>query len=131
MSFVEGEDDSRDIIELVSCQNDGESCSELRPEINRLLRAARKSRVNKEYRKAIDEIVEAYFLTEQNMADGCRECREFFRETMLNSLNLITAELKKMSSGIFRDKRYREVYQFSAVKLEELTSDHQLKKTGR
>ncbi|MGV8095034.1 MAG: hypothetical protein AB2L24_24535 [Mangrovibacterium sp.] len=130
LSFVEREDDSRDIIELVSCQWNGENCSDIRQEINRLLRSARKSRINKEYRKAIDEIVEAYFLTEQNTKDDCQQCLEFFRETMLNSLSLITAELKKMTTGFFRDKRYQEVYLFAAEKTDELAKHHQSKKSG-
>ncbi len=131
LSFVEREeDDSRDVIELVSCQSNGDNCSELRPEINRLLRSARKSRMNKEYRKAIDEIAEAYYLTDHNTKDSCQGCIGLFRETMINSLNLINTELKKMSSGFFRDKRYREVYLFSSQKLDELTTHHQAKKSG-
>lgn len=129
-SFVENEDDSRDIIELVSCQWNGDNCSELRPQINRLLRAARKSRLNKEYRKAIDEIVEAYYLTDRNTLEGCQACNSFFRETMLNSVILITAELKRMSEGFFRKKRYTDVYLYSSEKVDELGRHHQSKKTG-
>lgn len=131
LSFIEREeDDSRDVIELVSCRRNGDNCPELRPEINRLLRSARKSRMNKEYRKAIDEIAEAYYLTDHNTRDSCQECLELFRETMINSLNLITTELKRMSSGFFRDNRYQEVYLFSSEKLDELTKHHLAKKTG-
>jgi hypothetical protein len=127
-SFVENEDDSRDIIELVSCQWNGDNCSELRPQINRLLRSARKSRLNKEYRKAIDEIVEAFYLTDRNTLEGCRGCTDFFRETMLNSVILITAELKRMSGGVFRKKRYTDVYLYASEKVDELCRHHQSKK---
>lgn len=127
-SFVEGEDDSKDVIELVSCKWNGANCTEGRKEINRLLRSARKSKMNKEYRKAIDEISEAYSLTDQITKDSCQQCTDFFRETMLNSLKQLTEELKRMSSGFFREKRYREVYLFATKKLDELTRHHQLKK---
>ncbi|MEL7586575.1 MAG: hypothetical protein AAGU19_07650 [Prolixibacteraceae bacterium] len=127
-SFVEGEDDGKDIIELVSCQWDGANCTNLRKDINILLRSARKSNMNKEYRKAIDEISEAFFLTDQITNDGCQQCTGFFRETMLNSLKQLTEELGKMSSGFFRDRRYREVYQFARKKLDELTLHHQAKR---
>lgn len=131
LSFVEREeDDNRDIIELVSCDSNGDNCSELRPEINRLLRSARKSRTNKEYRKAIDEIAEAYYLTDQNTRNSCQGCIALFRETMINSLSLINTELKKMSSGFFRDKRYQEVYLFSSQKLDELTKHYLSNKAG-
>jgi len=43
---------------------------------------------------------------------------------MINSLNLINTELKKMSSGFSRDKRYHEVYLFASEKLDELTKHH-------
>lgn len=127
-SFVENEDDGRDIIELVNCQWNGDNCSELRPQINRLLRSARRSRLNKEYRKAIDEIVEAFYLTDSNTLEGCRVCTGFFRETMLNSVILITAELKRMAEGFFRKKRYTDVYLYASEKVDELCRHHQSKK---
>lgn len=127
-SLAGREDDNRDIIELVSCRWNGQKCSGVRREINRLLRSARKSRLNKEYRRAVDEISEAYFLTDQVTDGDCQGCLSFFRETMLNSMILIDAELKRMSSGLFRGKRYQEASLFASQKVDELKK-HQQSKT--
>ena len=113
-----------EIIELVSCPRNGVNCSELRGKINQLLLAANKSRINKEYRKAIDEVREAYFSADCLTTDSCRECMDLFQETMLNSLKQTNGELKRMSSGFLRSQRYREVYLFSSETLDELTKHY-------
>ncbi len=123
-AFADGEN-NQDIIELISCQSNGDHCAQVRGEINKLLKSARISRINKEYRKAVDEMVEAYGLTNQEINESCRACHQLFRDTIINSLSLVTNELKKMNSGLFRDKHYQQVYLFASKKLEELTKDHQ------
>lgn len=120
-SFVGKDESESPVIELVSCKNNGKNCSDLREKINGLLISARKSRVNKEYRKAIDEIKEAYLLTEGLEVSGCRDCRTFFQETILRTLGLVTDELKKMSSGIFRGKHYQDVFRYAVQTVEELS----------
>ncbi len=127
-SLVERERDRSDIIELISCPRNGLKCAELRGKINHLLVVANKSRVNKEYRKAIDEIRKAYLYTEELTAASCENCMELFRQTMIDSLKQINMELKRMSGGFIRGQRYKEVYLFSSDVLKELIDHYAMAK---
>ena len=135
-SLVEREKDRGDIIDLLGCPREGVKCAELRRSINHLLMVANKSRVNREYRKAIEEIRNAYLHTGQLTAVSCENCMELFRQTMIDSLKHINVELKRMSGGFIGGQRYKEVYFFSSDVLKELndhfpmTKDVQEQKSG-
>ena len=113
-------DGSQAPIELVSCPLNGIKCETKRELINASLIASRNYRLNKEYHESIIELKAAFSQTIELQDTTCKSCVNLFRSTIIQSLEQIHGELRKMSTGIFKVKRYQSSFEFASETLEEL-----------
>ncbi len=103
----------QDKIQVISCVPDGESCEGHLKEINKCYTFSSKSHLDKDYRQAIDILGKAYNETFEMKRGSCIKCVDLFRKTILNSIQNIHAELKSMTTGLFKNKRYKNDYLYA------------------
>ncbi|RIH63791.1 hypothetical protein D1164_17810 [Mariniphaga sediminis] len=106
--------------ELVNCPLKGKYCKRQLPEINQSYSESEQYRKNKEYRNSIDALKNAYSTTTELKEDSCSRCVNFFRSSITESLEDIHGELHKMSTGLFRTKRFESSYFMLGDLLKEL-----------
>jgi hypothetical protein len=97
-------------IELISCPGGGKVCSHHLVRINQSFVDSHKHQQDKNYRRAIELLKDAYFVTENLQQETCKGCATMFRSTITRSIEEVHSELHKMSTGIFGNKRYKSVY---------------------
>jgi hypothetical protein len=93
-------------IELESCPLEGKNCIEHRAFINRNMRVSLSHLLNKEYTQSIEELKTAYYKTAELNQATCIQCAELFRSTIMRSMEHIQEDLHKMSTGLFKVKRF-------------------------
>ncbi len=109
-------------IELISCPGGGNVCKQHLAGINNYFVESQKHQQDKNYRRAIELLKSAYHSTEDLQKETCKKCALMFRSTITRSVEEIHSELHKMSTGIFRNKRYQAVYIEAGNILKELKS---------
>lgn len=62
------------------------------------------------YLNSIESLKSAFKKASELQESPCEKCAVFFRSTITHSLENMNEELNKMTSGIFRKKRYLSVY---------------------
>ncbi len=99
-----------DKIQLVNCPRECRNCRLVLVDINRLFYESEHYQCSKEYnlsilclKKAFEKTFEIRDLLEQ-------ECANVFRFTIMESLENIRHELKRMTHGIFCKSRFKESY---------------------
>ncbi len=111
----------QDYIDLVVCPHDGgKSCSKHRKLINENMKASKQHLLNKDYHQSIEELKTAFYSTADLTKLPCRKCATFYRKTIVNTLELMHDDLKRMSSGIFSKNKNRPYFLLAAETLEEL-----------
>jgi hypothetical protein len=127
LSFARNESDAlreqQGKIELVSCPGGGKVCSHHLVSINQSFVESHKHQQDKNYRRAIELLKDAYYATEDIQKETCKRCAMMFRSTITRSVEEIHTELHKMSTGIFRNKRYKSVYIEAGDVLKNLNKD--------
>lgn len=98
--------DNVDKIELAGGTLENKKCIEHLFLVNNSYHESDKFQRDKDFRNSIETLKKAFNKTFELEESSCIKCAEFFRSTIINSLENIHWELKKMSSGIFRTKRY-------------------------
>lgn len=93
-------------IELLDCQFGGEKCKEHLSVVNENYLEFQEYRKGKEYEKSIAALKNAFDKTTELQEDSCLKCAALFRATITESLENIHDELQRMSTGIFKTKRY-------------------------
>ena len=93
-------------IELESCPLEGKHCKEHMAFINKNMRVSLGHLLNKEYSQSIEELKTAYYKTTELNEPACLQCAQFFRSTITRSMEQIQEDLQKMSTGIFKVKRF-------------------------
>ena len=111
-------------IELVSCLHGGFDCQEHLAIINKKFTASNRFMRNKDYAKSIEALKNAYYITSELSESSCSRCAEFFRSTITKSLENMQEDLHKMSTGLFRPKRYQLSYKLASSVLEEFKKDN-------
>ncbi len=81
-------------------------CTEHLFKVNNSYHESEKFQRNKDFHNSIETLKKAYYKTLEIKEPSNIKFAEFLRSTILNSLENIHRELEKMSSGIFRTKRY-------------------------
>ena len=112
--------DKEDVIKLESCPNGGNVCRSQMEFMNSNLLLARKFVENKEYSQALDLIKEAFHSTFDLKEGQCQVCAKFFRDTIINSLEVIVKDITKMGKGIFGFRNYKPDLIMAEKLLEEL-----------
>lgn len=115
-------DDMQNKFELVNCPRQGKNCEEHRSVINNKYYLSEQYRRDKDYQKSIYSLKCAYYKANELTDPPCAKCGEVFRSSIIKSLENIQDELKKMTVGIFKTRRYMSSYIESATVLEELKS---------
>lgn len=108
--------------ELVSCPRGGKNCVGSRAAINESVIASRKYLLNKEYNESINELRNAFQQTNNMQEPVCQQCVQLFQTTIIQSVEQIHKDLHRMTTGIFKAKRYRPALHYATEILEELQS---------
>ncbi|RIH65625.1 hypothetical protein D1164_08130 [Mariniphaga sediminis] len=107
-------------IEVMDCQNNGEKCKEHLAVINENYLESYQYLEGKNFRESIASLKNAFEKTHELQDTTCLKCAQLFRDTITESLEDIRDELQKMSTGIFKTKRYQSSYDEACDVLEEL-----------
>ena len=107
-------------ITLVSCPGGGNICSQHLVNINKNFHESEKYRLEKNYSRAFDLLKEAYQTTHDLQKESCLRCATMFRSTIARTVENMQTELHKMSTGLFKNKRYKEVYVEAGKILQEM-----------
>jgi hypothetical protein len=110
-------------IELISCPGGGNICSQHLISINKSFVDSNKHQQDKNYLRAIQLLKEAFHTTEDLQQEACKRCALMFRSTITRSIEEIHTDLHKMSTGIFRNRRYKSVYIEAGNVLKELKEE--------
>jgi hypothetical protein len=111
--------DKEGFIEIESCPVGGMICTEHLAFINKKIRFARSHWLNKNFVLAIEELKIAYYKTAEINEPSCVQCAALFRTTITNSMEAIHDDLKDMTTGFFRAKRFQSSYELAAITLKE------------
>lgn len=112
-------DKEQNKVELMGCPYNGQNCHKQLAAINKNYFDSARYQKEKNYLKAIHLLRNAYLKTNELQQLSCANCAELFRETINNSMENIHNDLQKMTTGVFRNKRYHEVYLEAAKALKE------------
>jgi hypothetical protein len=115
--------DGHNTIELVRCAMGGVNCVNHRAVINKNILASRKFLLNKDYQRSIEVLKEAYYSTSDLQQTSCINCAKLYRCMVMQTLENIHDELKKMTSGWLFPNRYKSSYELASVVLEEFKKD--------
>jgi len=113
-------DDKGNFIEVVSCPIKEKFCTDHLDFINEKLRISRTYRSSKEFPQAIEEIRKAYYKTAEINSPVCLRCAELFRSTIIKSLEATQEDLRSMTTGFFKAKRYKSDFEFVSQVIDEL-----------
>lgn len=111
-------------IELLGCPSGGNNCKNQLAVINKNYAESAKHQNEKNYQKAIELLKSAYYKTNDLQKSSCVKCAALFRTTITKSLEDMHSELERMSTGIFRNKRYYGVYVEAGKALKELNQNN-------
>lgn len=110
----------QDKIELVSCEALTKKCNKHLIMVNACFRESDNFRRDKDFGRAIEALKNAYMVTFDLTESSCFSCGELFRSTILDSLENINNELKHLSKGLLKRKRFQSSYQMCADVISEL-----------
>lgn len=100
-------------IEVVKCKADGINCKGYLKAINNNFLQSSYHYQNKDYRRAIEALESAFEGTVAIQCNTCSKCVKLFRTTIIETLTKYHAELKSMTTGIFRKKRFIQDYELA------------------
>lgn len=112
--------DSQDKIELVSNTNLSKKCEKHLSIVNESFHRFELFRRDKDFNRAIEILKNAYIKTFDLTESNSLKFATFFRSTIYESLESIRNELKSLSRGIIKRKRFQVSYEFAEKVLNEL-----------
>ncbi len=107
-------------IEISGCPRNGINCVEHRSIINQKYIEADRHLQSKDYQRSIEALKNAYYKATDLKENTCQSCAELFRLTITQSLEEIHADLRKMTTGFFKSKRFKSSYELATTVLEEI-----------
>jgi len=116
-SDSESLNDNQNKIELLSCRLGSQKCKEHLRFINKNYTKAVNYELEKDYLNSIEMLKDAFYKAVELQESQCAQCSSVFRSTIAHSLENINKELLKMTSGVFRRKRYLLSYKKSLAVL--------------
>jgi hypothetical protein len=114
---------NQDKIELLGCKTNGYNCRNCLPEINALFRESDNCNREKDFHNAIEALENAFNKTHELQEASCLKCAQLFRSTITESLEGIHSDLAKMSTGMFRTRRYESSYLKAGVVLKKFRNE--------
>jgi hypothetical protein len=110
LSVIDSEyfNNSQDKFELEKCPKKDVKCNEQLSVINKIYIDAEFYRTEKDYKSSIETLRNAFYVTTELTESACTKCAEAFRAEIIKSVENIHFELKKITSGIFGNKNYRQ-----------------------
>lgn len=125
VSDTEYFNDKNDKIEIVSCPFVEKKCRDYLSVVNRSHLESGRYRRDKDFQRSIEILKSAFYITTELQDPRCLKCAGLFRTTITHSLENIHGELGKMSTGLFRTKRYHASYIEAGNVLEEFKIERQ------
>jgi hypothetical protein len=104
---------------VVNCPPDQEICIEQLALINQCFLESRQSHLKKDYQGAIEALRLAFNATFEIREPSCLAYREKFRSTIISSLENIHSDLKEMTTGWFKAKRFQSSFELADRVLED------------
>ena len=98
--------DEEDYLQLEHCPDGGTKCLSQRAVINECMQLSRIHIENKNYNEVVLNLEKAFESTFDLNFKPCHSCAVFFRNLIFNSLKRSESELEKMTTGVFRKKKY-------------------------
>lgn len=97
----------QDKIQLVSCPRKEMVCKDQLAFVNKLYVEFEQCHIDKNFLQSIEILKNAFYKTSELTEIPCSKCAVLFRSTITESMENIHAELRKMTTGIFGNKRYQ------------------------
>ena len=117
--------DLQDEPEIIGCLYGGRNCMKKLAVINKHFLRSVKFQRGKKYHLAIEFLKSAYHKTDELNESTCARCIELFKAPILDSMTDLYQELDKMTKGIFRNKRYNDVFAEAENTLREFQESNQ------
>ena len=111
--------DRKGKFELVSCPHLGEDCKKHVSDINESFQASNRYFRDRDYTRAIGELKSAFYTTKEIDKSSCFGCAELYQSTIIGSLENIHKDLQKMTTGLFKAKRFQSSYVLATEVLDE------------
>ena len=112
-------DDRQAKIEMVNCPLDKVLCVEHLSVINKYYGESNEYHLKKDYQRSIEALKLAFNSTYKINNSSCLKCAELFRSTIISSLENIHLDLERMSTGMFKSKRFQSSFILAALVLDE------------
>jgi len=109
-----------EIIKLLNCPFEGYSCAGQMDEMNNNLAEAWEYFISKEYSHGFHVLKKAFDSTFILRKDPCKNCARLFRRVIIESCENVTLDLKKMTSGIIKRKKYISDYELAKKVLKDI-----------
>ncbi|TNF45387.1 MAG: hypothetical protein EP310_01700 [Bacteroidetes bacterium] len=110
-------------IELVNCPLKAMMCETHLITIYKSFLESEQFRAEKNFDKSIETLHSAFYKTNELLNHPCTRCANLYRLNIIDSLENIHGELKKLVKGIFANKRYYSSYLKADKILKELESE--------
>lgn len=112
--------DNQDKIELVSSISLSRKCEKHLSMVNESFHESDFFRRDKDFNRAIEVLKKAYIATFDLTGSDDLKFGEFFRSTIIESVESIHFELRHLSMGLIKRKRFQSSYQMTGNVLNEL-----------
>lgn len=116
-------EDNQEVIELLHCPRGGGKCVEQRKSMNEYLISARDFFASKDYSRGLLVLKSAYMTTFNLDNDPCVKCADLFRNHIIESCEEKVNELKRMSTGLFKRKKFIPELEAASVLLKEMKNE--------
>ncbi len=97
-------------IELLHCPNGKFYCREHLVFINKNYLKYYDYQSDKNYQMSIEALKSAFYKTTELKEESCKKCTKLFRSTIIQSLENMHEELRMMSTGLFKTKKFQSSY---------------------
>lgn len=111
---------ANDKITLEHCKHDGTECKVVRIDLNKKLKFAQDLLEDKQYKRAFHALINAYRRTFDIEKKGCMPCTVLFRRIIINFTKTVSADLRYMIKGFYKQRQLKAIYQLSLLILEEM-----------
>lgn len=97
-------------IELVSCPRNGKNCHKHLHEINNNFKESIIYQSEKNYLRSAELLKKAFGETLKLKGVTCTRCAALYRSTIIESLENMHKDLRRMATGLFLSNRYKGSY---------------------
>ncbi len=113
--------DNHEKFEIVGgCPVEESACLNYLSAINKSFASSHSFHLSKDYPRSIESLKYAYTMTSKMEDSFCKECIDLFRSSIIQSLENIHDDLRRMTTGFIMNKRFKPSYDMASMVLEEL-----------